>query len=203
MKTTCRPQPVSTSFRTGFLAALFCLFVVQPATAGDEFRVGALVQIPLSITGSGPVLDPTHIRFGLTCQYADVKDDKIITDRYIDNFYGGDGRLTRQVVTRETIRKSSGNQVFGLEGNLFFEVFNDWHGTIEFLGFYGNNTVQGALGAGLTFSHDLFLVGKLMFPYSEVGVRYLYQPEIFVGVKTMGSFDPDNTYYQNDIFTNR
>jgi len=203
MKTAYCPQTVRTLCLSGVLAALFCLLPVQPATADNEFRIGALLQVPFTITGSAPVLDHTNIRLGLTCQYADVENDKIITDRFIDNYYAADGSLSKQVVTQETVRKDSGNQVFGLEGNLFFEIFNNWNGTVEFLGFYGSNSIQGALGAGYSFAHDLFLVGKIMLPYSEVGLRYMYQPEIFVGIKTFGSFDPETSASQNNIFTNK
>ncbi len=203
MKTTCRPHPLAVPYRIGPLVALFCLLATQPALADNEFRIGALVQVPFTVTGSGPVIDQNGIRLGLTGQYADVEEDKIIINRYIDNYSTADGRLTRQVVTRETVKKDDGNRVFGLEANLFFEIFNEWNSTVELLGFYGTNAIQGALGAGYSFTHDLFLVGKLMFPYSEIGVRYLYQPEFFFGVKTLGSFDPDTSTYQNDFFTNR
>jgi hypothetical protein len=203
MQTTCRPYPLAVPYRIGPLVALFCLLATQPALADNEFRIGALVQVPFTITGSGPVIDQGGIRLGLSGQYADVENDKIIINRYIDNYSTTDGRLTRQVVTRETVKKDDGNRVFGLEANLFFEIFNEWNSTVELLGFYGTNAIQGALGGGYSFTHDLFLVGKLMFPYSEIGVRYMYQPEIFFGVKTLGSFDPDTSTYQNDIFTNR
>jgi len=201
MKTTYCPQTVITFCLSSALTVLCCLLAVQPAAADNEFRIGALLQVPFTITGSAPVLDHTNIRLGLTSQYADVENDKIITDRFIDNYYAADGSLSKQVVTRETVRKDSGNQVFGLEGNLFFEIFNNWNSTVEFLGFYGSSSIQGALGAGYSFAHDLFLVGKVMFPYSEVGLRYMYQPEVFVGLKTFGSFDPETSASQNDIFT--
>lgn len=203
MKTTCWLPPFALPYRIGPLVALFCLLSTQPVLADNEFRIGALVQVPFAITGSGPVFDQTGIRLGLTGQYADVENDKIIINRYIDNHSATDGRLTRQVVTRETVKKDEGNRVIGLEGNLFFEIFNDWNSTVELLGFYGTNAIQGALGVGYRFTHDVFLVGKLMFPYSEVGLRYMYQPEIFFGVKTLGSFDPDTSSYQNEIITDK
>lgn len=201
MQTTWRPHPLP--YCIGFLVTLFFFLATQPILADNEFRIGAAVQVPFSITGSGPVFHQTGIRLGLSGQYADVENDKIILNRYIDNYYAANGPLTRQVVTRETIVKDEGNRVIGLEGNLFFEIFNDWNSTVELLGFYGSNAIQGALGVGYSLTHDVFLVGKLMFPYSEVGLRYMYKPEIFFGVKTLGSFDPDTSSYQNDIVTDR
>ncbi|MBM9537710.1 hypothetical protein [Desulfobulbus alkaliphilus] len=206
MKTTKRSHSLSAPYHLGALGALavlFCLLAVRPVAAGNEFRVGAVLQVPFSISGSGVAFNQSGIRLGLTGQYADIDDDTIIINRFIDNQPETDGRLTRQVVTRETVKKDEGNRVIGLEANLFFEIFNNWNGTVELLGFYGTNDVQGALGAGYSFTHDLFVVGKLMFPYSEVGLRYMYLPEIFFGVKTLGSFSPDTTTYINEIITNK
>ena len=77
-----------------------------------------------------------------------------------------------------------------LEGNIFVEVFNNWNGSAELLGFYGGNAVQGAFGGGYSFSDDFFLDAKVMLPYSEVGLRFLGNPEIYGGVKSLGLFEP-------------
>jgi len=54
--------------------------------------------------------------------------------------------------------KPRGYQVFGLEGNVFIEVFNDWNGSVELLGLYESNTIQGDGGDRLQLCRQ-FLLG--------------------------------------------
>ena len=160
----------------GALVGLACSLTTQPVHANDnELRAGAVIQVPFSLNSKFPAFDPSRIRIGLTCQYANIKDDKYT--RYIDTV------LTTTV-------KDAGNQVYGLEGNLFIEVFNKFNGSAELLGFYGSNDIQGAAGGGYSFADGMFLDVKAMFPYSEIGMRFTGQPEIYGGVKTLGGFKP-------------
>lgn len=138
-------------------------------------RAGAVLQVPFAITTKFPAFDPSKIRIGLTCQYANIVDDKYT--RYIDT------SLTTTV-------KDAGNQVYGLEGNLFLEPFNRFTGSAELLGLYGSNDIQGAVGGGYSFADGVFLDAKAMFPYSEIGLRFTGQAEIYGGLKTLGAFVP-------------
>ncbi len=167
---------VSPSLCCAVLVGLACVLPVQPVHADDDLRAGVVIQVPFGLGSSFPSFDPDKIRLGLTCQYADVEEDKY-THYYIDEEW-------------EATHKDGGNQVYGLEGNIFVEVFNNFNGSAELLGFYGGNDIQGAVGAGYSFSDKFFLDVKAMFPYSEIGVRFMNQPEIYGGVKTLGSFDP-------------
>ncbi len=158
------------------LVGLACALTTQSAHANDnELRAGAVIQVPFAINSKFPSFDPSRIRVGLTCQYANIQDDNYT--RYIDTV------LTTTV-------KDAGNQVYGLEGNIFIEVFNKFNGTAELLGFYGSNDIQGAAGGGYSFADGMFLDVKAMFPYSEIGLRYAGQPEIYGGLKTLGGFKP-------------
>ena len=167
----------------GALVGLACALTTQSVHANDnELRAGALIQVPFAINSKFPSFDPSRIRVGLTCQYANIVDDNFTTRRIINNNTGG--------VMASTLQEDRGNQVYGLEGNFFIEVFNKFNGSAELLGFYGNNDIQGALGGGYSFADGMFLDVKAMFPYSEIGLRYAGQPEIYGGLKTLGAFDP-------------
>lgn len=178
-------------FKPGFCGAMIgvsCALLAQPACADDEIRVGAVLQAPFSLRSNQQFFDFSTIRLGLTCQYASVEEDEITITRHTTETYV-DGHLADTDVTY-TSRNDEGNQVLGLEGNLFVEVFNNWNGSAELLGFYGGNAVQGAVGGGYSFSDDFFLDAKVMLPYSEIGFRFLGNPEIYGGVKSLGVFDP-------------
>jgi hypothetical protein len=178
---------VSKALMGGVFVGLACTFPVQSAQADDtEFRAGAVIQVPFALGSSFPSFDPTKIRLGLTTQLASVEDDTIT--RFVDN-------------TLTTTRVDEGDQVFGLEGNVFVEVFNGFNGSVELLGFYGGNDIQGAAGAGYSFADGFFLDVKAMFPYSEIGVRFMNQAEIYGGVKTLGDFDPDRKLRIIDVST--
>lgn len=175
--TFCKPM------LCGALIGIACALMTQPVHANDnEFRTGAVLQVPFSINSRHSFFDPSRIRIGLTCQYANIEDDKFTTRRIIDNTTGG--------VLSSTTSEDMGYQVYGLEGNVFIEVFNKLNGSAELLGFYGNNDIQGALGGGYSFADGIFLDAKAMFPYSEIGLRFTGQPEIYGGLKTLGAFNP-------------
>lgn len=179
-------------FKPGFCGAVIgvsCALLAQPACADDEIRVGAVLQVPFSLRSNQQFFDFSTIRVGLTCQYATVEEDKVTitqhtTQMLLDGVPQGDPEIYH------TTQYDDGNQVLGLEGNLFVEVFNNWNGSAELLGFYGGNAVQGAFGGGYSFSDDFFLDAKVMLPYSEVGLRFLGNPEIYGGVKSLGLFEP-------------
>jgi hypothetical protein len=167
----------------GALIGFACTLRALPVHANDnELRAGAVLQIPFSLNTSRPSFDPTKIRIGLTCQYTNIEDDKVTIARIINANTGE--------VLSATAREDKGNQVYGVEGNIFLEVFNKMNGSAEVLGLYGSNNIQGALGGGYSFADGVFLDAKAMFPYSEVGVRVLNQPEIYGGIKTLGAFNP-------------
>ena len=93
----------------------------------------------------------------------------------------------------------SAKQAHQVKGNInpgscnqgvFIEVFNNFNGSAELLGFYGSNSVQGAAGVGYSLADGIFVDAKAMFPYSEIGVRLMNQAEIYGGAKTLGSFNP-------------
>ena len=48
--------------------------------AEDEIRAGAMLQIPFFLGGSKPFFDPSAVRVGLTCQFANVDEDEIINE---------------------------------------------------------------------------------------------------------------------------
>jgi len=170
---------VSKAVMCGVFVGLACALPTQPAQADDtEFRAGAVIQVPFALGSSFPSFDPTKIRLGLTTQLASVEDDKIT------RVFTDDSPLP-------TTRVDEGDQVFGLEGNVFVEVFNGFNGSAELLGLYGGNDFQGAAGAGYSFADGFFLDVKVMAPFSEIGVRFLNQAEIYGGAKTFGDFDPD------------
>lgn len=169
----------------GVLVGLACAFTAQPVHASDgELRAGAVIQVPFALNSKFPSFDPSRIRLGLTCQYANIEEDNITTTRYTDS----KGVVYQNIPF--TVQEDMGNQVYGLEGNVFIEVFNNANVSAELLGFYGNNDIQGALGGGYSFADGFFLDAKAMFPYSEIGIRFLGQPEIYGGVKTLDAFDP-------------
>ena len=197
--TLCKP------ILCGALVGLACALTTQPVHANDtELRAGAVIQVPFAINSKFPSFDPSRIRFGLTCQYANIEDDNITTTRYItDHHYITARTLALSVVDSTTAREDKGRQVYGLEGNVFIEVFNKWNASAELLGFYGNNDIQGALGGGYSFADGLFLDAKAMFPYSEIGLRFAGQAEIYGGIKTLGAFKPAKEYWQVDSHTTR
>jgi hypothetical protein len=169
--------------------------------AGNEFRVGAIIQIPF---GGGGIsyFQLSNIRVGVTGQYADVEDDEIMIERHVTNDYL-DGRLRSQTVTDETVTTDEGNSVYGIEGNIFVQPFGAWNPSVELLGFYGNSNVQGAFGGGYDWNDGWFLDSKVMFPYSEIGIRFIAPFEIYAGGKTFGSFDPEGNSTSNEIVSSR
>lgn len=178
--TTPRRQPIL----GGILIALLCTLPAQAVRADDELRAGAVLQLPFAI-GSAASFDPTTIRLGLTCQFANVEEDEITTYRTID-VTDPDNPL----LLSSTTKADEGDQVYGVEGNLFIEVFNDFNGSVEVLGIYGTKDIQGAAGAGYSLADGFFLDAKAMFPYAEVGLRFPSQVEIYAGAKTLGNFNP-------------
>lgn len=189
----------------GTLVGLACALTTQPVNANDnELRTGAVIQVPFNINSRNSFFDPSKIRVGLTCQYANIEDDNITTTRSItDHYYITARTLALSVLDSTTAREDKGSQVYGLEGNVFIEVFNKFNGSAELLGFYGNNDIQGALGGGYSMADGIFLDAKAMFPYSEIGLRFTGQPEIYGGVKTLGAFKPAKEYRQVDSHTTR
>ncbi len=173
------------SILCGVLAGLIGTLPTQPAMADDELRAGAVLQVPFTLGADFSGFDPARIRIGLTCQYAHIEEDQITTLRTID-VTDPDNPLVMHASTQI----DEGDQVHGLEGNLFIEVFNGFNGSAELLGFYGNNDIQGAAGAGYSVADSFFLAVKAMFPYAEIGMRIMNHPEIYGGVKSLGSFDP-------------
>lgn len=169
----------------GVLVGLACALTTPPAHANEnELRAGAVLQVPFSLGSSFPSFDPTRIRLGLTAQYANIESDEITTTRTIDI------SQTPNLVLTTTVQEDTGSQVLGLEGNIFIEPFNNFNGSAELLGLYGNNDIQGALGGGYSMADGFFIDAKAMFPYSEIGLRLMNQPEIYGGGKTLGSFNP-------------
>lgn len=177
---------------SGILAGLLFILPGQPVSADDEVRVGGVVQIPFDLSSTGSLFDYTTIRIGLTCQYAEVEEDEIVTHRYITEHYSTTppNPYLGYTLTRTAVQADEGDQVYGVEGNLFVEVFNDWNASAELLGFYGDNDIQGALGAGYSLSDSFFLDAKAMFPYSEIGIRFMGPLEIYGGLKSLGDFNP-------------
>ena len=184
-------QPTSKSFTlraTGSLAALLCALSMQTARADDEIRAGAVVQIPFNLNGRGALFDPGAIRLGVTCQWADVEEDEITGIREITINTENGVLVDRSETTRRVV--DEGNQVYGVEGDLFVTLFGDWNLSGELLGFYGTNDIQGAFGAGYGGAQGFFFDVKAMFPYAEVGLQFLGGAELYGGLKTLGSFDP-------------
>ncbi len=183
MKRTNKQTNLCKPILCGALVGLACALTNQSVHANDnELRAGAVIQVPFAINSKFPSFDPSRIRVGLTCQYANIVDDNFTTRRIINNNTGE--------VIASTLQEDRGYQVYGLEGNLFIEVFNKFNGSAELLGFYGNNDIQGALGGGYSFADGMFLDVKAMFPYSEIGLRFAGQGEVYGGLKTLGGFKP-------------
>jgi hypothetical protein len=164
---------------------------MQTAWADDEIRAGAVVQVPFNLIGRGPLFDPGAIRLGVTCQWADVEEDEITTTHYITINNNNGVLVDRSETTRRVV--DEGNQVYGVEGDLFVTLFGDWNLSGELLGFYGTNDIQGAFGAGYGGAQGLFFDVKAMFPYAEVGFQFLNGAELYGGLKTLGSFNPAKT----------
>jgi len=182
-------------------AVMMIVSVPSLSKASNEFRVGAVLQIPFGGGGTS-YFQLANIRVGVTSQYADVEDDEILIERHIINSYL-DGRLRSQTVTNETVTIDEGNQVYGIEGNIFIQPFGAWNPSVEILGFYGNNNVQGAFGGGYDWFDGWFLDSKVMFPYSEIGIRFIAPFEIYAGVKTFGAFDPEENITSNEIISSQ
>ena len=168
--------------------------------AEDEIRAGAMLQIPFALGSSKPFFDPSAIRVGLTCQFANVDEDEIITTHHVTNTYV-DGELQEPSTEKTTITTDGGNRVLGVEGNLAIAPFNGFTPSVELLGFYGTNDVQGAFGGGYDFDDSFFFDAKVMFPYAEIGLRFPNNVEIYGGVRSLGSFDPAKEAYRQDIVT--
>nr|WP_321466133.1 hypothetical protein [uncultured Desulfobulbus sp.] len=174
--------------------------VVQTSQAEDELRAGAVLQIPFSLGSGNAPIDFSGLRLGLSCQYADVDDDDLYRTRELTRTYVDD--VLQSETSNITVNgRKSGDRVYGLEGNVFFDLLDGFTPSAELLGFYGNNEIQGALGGGYDFSDGLFVDAKLMFPYSEIGVRFPNTVEIYGGLKTLGSFDPDRDIHQREVTT--
>ena len=156
--------------------------------AEDEIRAGAMLQIPFSLGSSKPFFDPSAVRVGLTCQFANVEEDEVITTHHVTNtFLNGNPTGSSEVTTVDV---DEGNQVLGVEGNLAIAPFNGFNPSVELLGFYGTNHIQGAFGGGYDFEDSFFFDGKVMFPYGEIGLRFPQNVEIYGGVKTLTNFNP-------------
>jgi len=199
MKTTPKTSALSGPVFAGILAGLLLTLPAPPTHADDELRAGAVLQIPFDLSARGSFFDPTAIRIGLTCQYADVEEEVVTVTHHVTNTYM-DGNPTGSTETWN-VSVDEGDRVYGLEGNLFVEVFNRWNLSAELLGFYGNNDIQGALGAGYSLANDFFLDAKVMFPYSEVGLRFLNGLEIYGGGKTLGDFNPEKEHHRINMVT--
>lgn len=173
---------------TSCCVMLACGLLVSPAQASydDETRIGAVLQVPFFLGGQS-VFQAGKIRIGVTMQYAQVEEDQV---------YRNIVTQSDSIISNEA-RVDEGNKAYGLEGNLFFEPFGGHKFSAELLGFYGTNEIQGAAGAGYTFGGPFFLDVKAMFPYSEIGMRFLGQTEIYGGLKTLGSFDPSINEHVN------
>jgi hypothetical protein len=180
----------------GTLIGLSCLLAAQPAAAEDEVRAGAVLQVPFDLSSANSFFDPSTIRVGLTCQYAEVEEDEIITHLSISDHYTNTSEpiYVYSNLDGESTEVDEGDQVYGVEGNVFIELFNNLTTSVELLGFYGNNDIQGAFGAGYSFEDAFFLDAKVMFPYAEVGLRFVGPLEIYGGAKTLGSFNPAKEY---------
>lgn len=177
----------------GILIALICALPAQSVRADDELRAGAVLQVPFSIGSSLSSFDPAAMRLGLTCQFANVEEDEITTYRTID-VTDPDNPLLLSTSTEA----DEGDQVYGVEGNLFIEVFNDFNTSAEVLGIYGTKDIQGAAGAGYSLADGFFFDVKAMFPYAEVGLRFPSQVEIYAGAKTLGNFNPAQEHHTVD-----
>ncbi len=151
---------------------------VTPHTsfANDEFRAAAVLQIPFWSEAS--TFKMGNVRIGGTLQYADVEET--------------------EVVGNPVTSQDEGNQVYGVEVNTFFEPFSGWNPSVEVLGFFGTNDVQAALGGGYSWAVGWYGNAKIMFPYSEIGVRFIAPFEVYGGVKTFGDFDPDTNTKVNE-----
>ena len=186
-----RTQPHSSLRRPILSAALIGLssvMLTSPVHADDEIRVGGIIQVPFALSANRSFFDPSTIRLGVTCQYAEVEEDEITLTHHVTNRYEQGVRVSTEEHTSVS-DIDQGNRVYGVEGNLFVELFNSLNPSAELLGFYGNNHVQGALGAGYSLANDFFLDAKVMFPYSEIGIRFPGEVELYGGAKTLGDFN--------------
>lgn len=180
------------------VVGLVCSVSLQTAWAEDDFRAGALLQVPFSFNSWRSPVNFSGLRVGLTCQYTQVEDDVItithtVTSNYLDDVFQDTTETTSVTGVKD------GNQVYGVEGNVMLDVLDGFTPSVELLAFYGTNDVQGALGGGYDFTGDFFFDAKVMFPYSEIGVRFPDQVEIYGGLKTLGSFDPKNDHYRQRV----
>ena len=196
----CFPLSRNAMIQTA-VVVLICTASLQSARAEDDFRAGALLQVPFSLNSWRSPVDFSGIRVGLTCQYAQVEDDVIIITRKVTNNYLDDVFQDTAETTSVTGVKD-GNQAYGVEGNVMLDILDGFTPSVELLAFYGTNDIQGALGGGYDFASDFFFDAKVMFPYSEIGVRFPNQVEIYGGLKTLGSFDPQNDHYRQRVVTN-
>lgn len=181
------------------IVGLTCSLSTPDIHAEDEIRAGAVLQIPFSLSSARPILDYTTIRVGLTCQYANVEEDEVITTHHVTNTTLNG--VQQPTIEQTTVSVDEGNQVLGVEGNLAIAPFNSFTPSVELLGFYGTNTIQGALGGGYDFDSDFFFDGKVMFPYGEIGLRFPQNLEIYGGIKTLGSFDPAKDTHRREVVT--
>lgn len=134
----------------------------------------------------------SDIRLGVTVQYAEVEEDEITVTRQIEKRYL-DGQLMTSEVTSETSEIDAGNRVYGGEFSVFVRPLVGWTTSAELHGFLGNNTIQGAIGTGYDFKDGLYISVKALFPYSEIGLRLLAPFELYVGVNTLGAFNPEHS----------
>lgn len=192
----CFPFPSQLALRSSLVLLAGAMFV-QTAQADDEIRAGAVLQIPFSFS-SAP--DFSGIRVGLTCQYAEVEKDTITSTHHVTNTYLNEELQERSETTSVT-GVDEGDQAYGVEGNVFFDILNGFTPSVEALGFYGTNDIQGAFGGGYNFSGDFFLDAKVMFPYSEIGIRFPGQTEIYGGLKTLGHFQPEQRHHLREVVT--
>lgn len=194
----------SSTFKIIMLAHLITLTGVslpESSVADDESRVGAIQQLPFG-GGSRNFVDFSGTRLGLTVQYAKVEEDEKTVIRQIERRYL-DGHLKSTRVTSETSQIDEGNQAYGAEVSAFLQPFSGWTPSVECHGFYGNNEIQGALGAGYDWEDGLYGTVKAMFPYSEVGLRFFAPIELYAGGKTLGAFDPDSKMNVYEVVTER
>ena len=186
MKRSSNPKMFSAPLLCGVLVGLGCTLPAQPVAAEDEVRAGAVLVVPFSSSPSHLLFNPAKIRVGLTCQVANIKEDRVTITEYTH----GKAKSTFSTTT------ARGDEVSGLEGSVFLEVFNNGNGAAELLGLYGNNVNQVAAGAGYSFTNGFFMGAKVMTPYSEKGVRLLDQVEKYSGRKVLGQFEPEKKTYQ-------
>lgn len=191
-KAECSKSLVN-SIICGAFIALACTSPIQLVNATEELRAGVMLQIPLHFGSSHSFFDSTKTLLGLTCLYADIAEDTLITTRRI-------GGKTRKTLS-ESRQTGTSDQVVGLEGNLFIEIFNHRNSVVELLGLGGTNAIQGAVGAGYSFSDNFFFNTKMKTPYSEKGMRFMAREEKISTFTTaaLGEFIPERDTRQIDI----